>query len=313
MREVDSIVSQLESRSGIEDVLAVIEVGSRSYGLHTDESDHDCYVLFKQNPNDYAKLNTYNQNIPQEEIVDGWEIQGWNIKRFGELAEKNNPTVLEFVNSPLRHYLINQRFEPLLCSFTKDFNSEFSPIGLYYHYNSLIQKNYQKYIAVDWKIEKDNIADSEYTEYLSKNTDEIEICEEKSGKILRLDENLRIPIKDAKEQGFVRRTTTDRSNKRILFILRAVCCAKWVRENRSVPPLDFTQLLEEQKFLNSDIETKIQKVVDTKISGETKQADSLYRDFIDSELKFEIDRESYDQSGIEEDRVNNFIGNCLGI
>jgi predicted nucleotidyltransferase len=69
-------------------------VGSQAYGTNIETSDVDykfVYIL----PMDYILGTEYKQQIDLTKDITGWEI-----KRFLELIESNNPTVLELLNSP---------------------------------------------------------------------------------------------------------------------------------------------------------------------------------------------------------------------
>lgn len=69
-------------------------VGSQAYGTNTPDSDIDkkfVYIL----PEDYILGTEY---IPQIEVDK--DYMGWEVRRFLELLNTNNPTVLELLNSP---------------------------------------------------------------------------------------------------------------------------------------------------------------------------------------------------------------------
>lgn len=50
-------------------------------------------------------IESYIENINEGEIVENWEAQGWNIKKFDNLVYNSNPTALEFLSgSEISYY-----------------------------------------------------------------------------------------------------------------------------------------------------------------------------------------------------------------
>jgi uncharacterized protein len=69
--------------------------GSQAYGTNTPTSDTDIRYVFIL-PESYILGNKYRDQISE----DANDIMGYEIKRFLELLEKNNPNVVEFLNFP---------------------------------------------------------------------------------------------------------------------------------------------------------------------------------------------------------------------
>lgn len=149
---IQQMVEYLENEYKIT-VLALRDYGSRAWNLDSETSDMDAGMVFRQEPHDYIELGGYTQNIDRKFYVDGdeFELIGWNIKRFAELLNKSNPSMIEWLNSQVRYYerLDSENLDEAE-SFFKELrthaNEEFKPISLFYHYRSMAKSNYTKYI-----------------------------------------------------------------------------------------------------------------------------------------------------------------------
>jgi len=155
---IEEMVEYLETEYEIT-VLALRDYGSRAWNLDSETSDMDAGMVFRQEPMDYATLGGYTQNIDRKFYLDGeeFELIGWNIKRFAELLNKSNPSMIEWLNSDITYYdawtpTSGGRVKKLeeTSVFFNDIkehaNEEFKPISLFYHYRSMAKDNYQKYI-----------------------------------------------------------------------------------------------------------------------------------------------------------------------
>lgn len=291
------------------EILIAKEVGSRAFDLHSSESDHDVYVVFRQPTHRYANVNMYKENLHQVEVMENWEVQGWNIKRFGELAYESNPTIIEFLNSDLTHYSMNDEIEKSFKEFGDYAINNANLIGLYYHYCSLSKKNYEKYILKGWDTQEREISNSEWSEYLGSDYPKPKIINEYSSEdesYLKFGDN-RISIKEAENQGLVRQTTTEQTVKRNLFVIRGITCAKWVKNNISVPPLQFPKLLNKQDFIPEDIEKEIWELIELKRKGINNPVGNKFGRYVEDELKYELDNSKYNTGSLEKSRVNELI------
>jgi len=309
---VQSIVDFIESKKDV-DILCMNEVGSRAFNLHSDESDHDVYVVFRQPLEEYAQLDTYKQNIREDNLENDWEIQGWNIKRFAELMYKSNPTTMEYITSPLRHYTKNDEFESLIRDFQNYAVENVNPIGLYYHYQSLAKDNYEKYIQDGWEMNKEEIAKSSMGDYLG-TMEHDPVLHEVNGEIeLSFGRAGTYSIEEAYNRNFVRKTTTERTVKRNLFGIRGICCAKWVKHNKTIPPIDFELLLEKETYLDENVKNQINKLISKKRNNNNENVGVILPEFVESELGTELDNGEYNKGKLDKERVNKFIKSSLQI
>lgn len=304
-----NIVNYLENKYNI-DVLHMNEVGSRAFNLHSDTSDHDGYVIFRQPLEKYAEIDGYMQNIREDSLENDWEIHGWNIKRFGELMYKSNPTTMEYITSPLNHYSKNENIKTIMNEFKEYAVSNVNPIGLYYHYQSLAAKQYNKYI-LEYTIDEDTLKNSEYNQYL-KGGEQTPYLETKdNGVVLKLNEDKHLCTDTSVKNDFIQESTTQRTVKRNLHIVRGICCAKWVKHNKTIPPIDFKLLLEQESFIDNNIKKQINDLIHKKQNDNNNTVGKITPQFIESELNTRINNEEYNKGKLDKDTVNKFIKNMI--
>ncbi|MGN0596622.1 MAG: DNA polymerase beta superfamily protein [Ruminiclostridium sp.] len=109
-------------------VLWAVESGSRAWGFASPDSDFDVRFIYKRKPKDYLKLNPQRDviELPVDEI---WDLNGWDLDKTLTLLQKSNPTLYEWMNSPVRYYCTDfvKRIRPLL-------DECFSEEKMLYHY-----------------------------------------------------------------------------------------------------------------------------------------------------------------------------------
>lgn len=154
---IEGMVEYIEKEYNVK-VLALRDYGSRAWNLDSETSDMDAGMLFRQPAKCYFTLSNYRQNIDRKFFVDGeeFELIGWNVKRFGELLNKSNPSMIEWLNSDIHYYhdtvfigarvKVGEDTKNLLEDLKDHANQNFKPISLFYHYRSMAKDNYKKYI-----------------------------------------------------------------------------------------------------------------------------------------------------------------------
>jgi len=278
--DIEEMVNYLENEYEIK-ILSIRDYGSRSWNLDSETSDMDAGMVFRQEPIDYVTLGGYTENIDRKFYLDGeeFELIGWNIKRFAELLNKSNPSMIEWLNSGIHYYTKSRHFikgekiehpseeqlshpamltqtpftEPL-AQIREHANEEFKPISLFYHYRSMAKDNYQKYI-------------------INRN---------------------------------------DLSIKRHLYILRGLTYARYVE----MPPLDYTEFynnelkeLKENGTIPDMVYRYIGRFIEDKKNGDGDKTltDQELHDWISEELEHKLDNEEHDIRGIDREKVNNLL------
>lgn len=125
---------QIEKEMNVE-VLWAVESGSRAWGFASDDSDFDVRFIYKRKASGYLKLNP-DRDVIELPVDDIWDVSGWDLDKTLKLLSRSNPTLYEWMNSPIRYIETDfrQRLQPLLdlC---------FSEKKTLYHYLSTARSN----------------------------------------------------------------------------------------------------------------------------------------------------------------------------
>lgn len=290
--EVESVVERAADRHDAT-VVAARDVGSRAWNLADSDSDRDVMALFVQEPAAYATLGEYVETIDAE--GDRVELHGWNVRRFAELLVESNPTAFEFLHSPLRYLA----FDPL-ASLERSIGDAFEPIALYYHYRSLAERQYRKYLRRRLLEDGDlaYLIEAERSDDYLVRPAEGEANGDGGG---GSSEMRRI------EKGVYEEGRTDRTVKRNLYVARGVLYARYVRETHRFPDLDFPAFLEaEGGRFDPSFVARTRDLVERKRSGEGSRV--VGRVFEPGEVSLpEIDPDRHAVGGVERERVDAFV------
>ncbi len=120
-------LKEIEQQYNISILLAV-ESGSRAWGFASPDSDFDVRFIYKRPRNSYLRLNK-SRDVTELPIDDIWDVNGWDLDKTLKLLYKSNPTLYEWLNSPLCYLKTDftERIRPLM-------NEYFSVKNTLYHY-----------------------------------------------------------------------------------------------------------------------------------------------------------------------------------
>lgn len=124
-------------------VLWAVESGSRAWGFASPDSDFDVRFIYKRSPADYLKLNP-DRDVIELPVDDTWDVSGWDLDKTLKLLQKSNPTLFEWMNSPIKYYGADfpQRMEPLLKEY-------FCEERMLYHYLNTAKSNIKNFLSGD--------------------------------------------------------------------------------------------------------------------------------------------------------------------
>jgi predicted nucleotidyltransferase len=138
------IMHDLNIRLGAKQLSMVFaaESGSRAWGFHSADSDYDVRFIFCKPVEKYIALHDGLQDIQYKhsEVLD---YAGWDLRKALLLAEKSNPSLIEWLNSPIV-YADPIGFRAELRSIMVD---HFSPRALAHHYINFMRNIRGKYLS----------------------------------------------------------------------------------------------------------------------------------------------------------------------
>ncbi len=80
-------------------ILYACEAGSRAFGYESEHSDFDVRFIYVHSKEWYLSL--FDKSDVIESFNEDIELQGWDIKKALGLLTKSNPTVIEWLQSPI--------------------------------------------------------------------------------------------------------------------------------------------------------------------------------------------------------------------
>lgn len=92
-------LEEIEKQEHVKIILAV-ESGSRAWGFDSADSDYDVRFLYVREPEMYLKLDNI-RDVIEWQLDEVFDISGWDIKKALQLLYKSNPTLFEWINSPI--------------------------------------------------------------------------------------------------------------------------------------------------------------------------------------------------------------------
>ncbi|WP_298664135.1 nucleotidyltransferase domain-containing protein [uncultured Solobacterium sp.] len=92
-------LKEIEKQEHVKIILA-IESGSRAWGFESADSDYDVRFIYVREPEMYLRLDPV-RDVIEWQLDEVFDISGWDIKKALQLLYKSNPTLFEWINSPI--------------------------------------------------------------------------------------------------------------------------------------------------------------------------------------------------------------------
>lgn len=118
-------------------ILLAVESGSRAWGFASKDSDYDVRFIYVRSVNDYLRLDKQ-RDVIELPVDPVWDINGWDLDKTLRLMAASNPTLLEWLNSPIV-YKTTEQVQELRNLAESYFDAKRSA----YHYLNLAKKNYK--------------------------------------------------------------------------------------------------------------------------------------------------------------------------
>lgn len=131
-------------------ILFAIESGSRAWGFPSKNSDYDVRFVYIHNLEWYLSIYE-KKDVLEYPINNLLDINGWDLQKTLKLFSKSNPSIMEWINSPIIY-----RNKGILLDELRVLSSNFfSYKASMYHYLNMAKSNYRMYLKCDYvKIKK---------------------------------------------------------------------------------------------------------------------------------------------------------------
>lgn len=122
-------------------VLFACESGSRGWGFASPDSDYDVRFVYVHRLPWYLTVGEP-RDVIELPISDELDVSGWELRKALQLMAKSNPTLLEWLDSPVV-YRQDEAWVARLRAASKGF---FSGLRVRHHYLAMARKNFRGYL-----------------------------------------------------------------------------------------------------------------------------------------------------------------------
>lgn len=122
-------------------VLMACESGSRGWGFASPDSDYDVRFVYVHRLPWYLTVDA-GRDVIELPISGELDINGWDLRKALRLLRDSNPTLLEWLRSPIVYRWEADWADPLR-GLAEQF---FSPVRGYHHYVSMARKNLREHL-----------------------------------------------------------------------------------------------------------------------------------------------------------------------
>jgi len=135
-----------ESEHQIE-ILMAVESGSRAWGFESPDSDYDVRFIYVNRPEWYIERGLYPpDNRPDTKSRMSpdklYDYHGWDLLKALHLLKKCNPSLLEWLQSPISY----AGSAPFVSELAALAGSTWSPVPAFHHYRSMALTNFREYL-----------------------------------------------------------------------------------------------------------------------------------------------------------------------
>jgi predicted nucleotidyltransferase len=141
MREdILATLADIEQRENVT-LLFACESGSRGWGFASPDSDYDVRFLYVNRLPWYLTLEP-GRDVIERPISGELDVSGWDLRKALVLLRNSNPTLMEWLLSPV----VYQQDAAFIDRLTALSTGCFSPVRGYHHYVSMAKKNYREHL-----------------------------------------------------------------------------------------------------------------------------------------------------------------------
>lgn len=138
---ISSELDELETSEDIR-VLFAVESGSRAWGFASPDSDYDVRFVYARKPAWYMRLDKI-RDVIEWKLDDVLDISGWDIQKALRLMRESNPSLMEWLSSPIFYRPLADEKLSVLA------DKSFDPVKSCHHYLSMAKGNVREHLEGD--------------------------------------------------------------------------------------------------------------------------------------------------------------------
>lgn len=144
---INKYLKEIEAKYNLR-ILYACESGSRAWGFESHDSDYDVRFIFVQEEKEYLKITSALEHITffaQDRKLD---FHGWDLKKALSLVENSNPSLQEWIFSPIKYY----HDDIFVGAFKECFLHFFKTERSFFHYYGLAKKMLSQFEGQEVKL-----------------------------------------------------------------------------------------------------------------------------------------------------------------
>ena len=122
-------------------VLFACESGSRGWGFASPDSDYDVRFIYVNRLSWYLTVEP-GRDVIEEPISGDLDVNGWDLRKSLQLLRQSNPTLLEWLRSPIMY----REEADTMARMRTLAEQGFSSVRGYHHYVSMAKKNFREHL-----------------------------------------------------------------------------------------------------------------------------------------------------------------------
>ncbi len=125
-------------------ILFACESGSRGWGFASPDSDYDVRFLYVHRLHWYLTVSP-GRDVIEVPISGDLDINGWDLRKALGLMRESNPTLLEWLRSPI----VYREAADTMAQVRALAAQVFSSAKAWHHYASMAKKNFREHLQAD--------------------------------------------------------------------------------------------------------------------------------------------------------------------
>ena len=137
------VLARIERQHDVR-VLFACESGSRGWGFASPDSDYDVRFVYVHRLPWYLSVEP-GRDVIEQPISGELDVGGWELRKALQLLRDSNPTLLEWLRSPI----VDRQEDAWATRLRGLAEDKFSPVRGYHHYVSMARKNLREHLYHD--------------------------------------------------------------------------------------------------------------------------------------------------------------------
>ncbi|MDR0489339.1 MAG: nucleotidyltransferase domain-containing protein [Propionibacteriaceae bacterium] len=135
-------LTEIETNESVR-ILHAVESGSRAWGFASPDSDYDVRFIYVRKPDFYWRLGK-TRDVIEWQLDEVLDINGWDLDKTLRLMRGSNPTLFEWMNSPVIYRTTTE------WEWVREVSAlYFQAKSALHHYFSMAAGNYREHLRGD--------------------------------------------------------------------------------------------------------------------------------------------------------------------